>query len=71
MLTLVLFLPLIVCVRCTENSGSSKDEIKLLMEEVKYLRNEISTLREEEVKYLEYRFLCGNRSGYPNMELRT
>jgi hypothetical protein len=53
MLTLVLFLPLIVCVRCTENSGSSKDEIKLLMEEVKYLRNEISTLREEEVKSLK------------------
>ena len=47
MLKFVLFLPLIVCVRCTENCGSSKDGIKLLMEEVKFLKNKLSKLEDQ------------------------
>jgi len=47
MLKFVLFLPLLVCVMCTENSGSSEDEIKLLMEEVKSLKNKMSKLEDQ------------------------
>jgi hypothetical protein len=46
-LKFVLFLPLIVCVKCTENGGSSKDEIKFLMEEVKSLKNKLSKLEDQ------------------------